>query len=161
MEKYSDKLLKVIELCADLELNDIYDLKKILDEDIEQIEKYRAFNILRNAILITENNPVDSVVANDFVKEIMQTTISKYGVNEVFTFISKTRDEIDTYKLLDKLYQLPQVANEHDLPKDELKERIGVREKYIELKEKYENEFGTAFPSGVYLDFTRHKHNIL
>lgn len=60
-----------------------------------------------------------------------------------------------------KLYQLPQVANEHDLPKDELKERIGVREKYIELKEKYENEFGTAFPSGVYLDFTRHKHNIL
>ncbi|MCB8768865.1 hypothetical protein [Acinetobacter soli] len=56
---------------------------------------------------------------------------------------------------------MPQVANEHDLPKDELKERIGVREKYIELKEKYENEFGTAFPSGVYLDFTRHKHNIL
>lgn len=161
MEKFSDNLMKIIDLYPDLDVRDIYDLKRIIDEDIEQIEKNKTFDLIRNSILITENQNVDKDVSDQFINNIIQSAVNKYGLNEVFSFVSKTRDEIDVYRILDKLYQLPQVANEHELPKSELATRIQIREKYKELREKYENEHGKAFPSGTYLKFTSNKHNIL
>lgn len=154
-DNLSPNLKKIVENYADLNLREIYQLKQIIDEDLYEIEKNQALLDIQNAILITESD--DSIQAHEFVKNIVNQTINKYGVSVVSEFYGKTRDEIELFRVLDKIYQLPQNGAKGDDPV----KRKKLLTQYHHLLEKYEEEYKGSFQSGRYLQFANGRYNVL
>lgn len=167
MENFSPNLSKILDLYFDinnLTIKDIYDLKKIIDEDVEQIEKYNAFDSIRKAMLLTDNDSEDSM-KNIYVANIVKSVKDKYGSQAVHDFIYKMCGDMEGNDILHRIYNLTDKqmnrfmsGQNSNLTSDEKQELKKLREGLEKLKKELKSETGSDLETGDYIAHYRKKY---